>query len=152
MRKPRHSDPAGNKPKSARDWERLTENLAQLLSELPDDSLLMITAKRGWCYVQFAINTDAVHAEAMSNQYIEPPEYKLSDKDVQTLVKLGWQLPTKPPPERYDGGVMGGSPNYWQKFVAPVDYRHVAKLAIESLRRVYRIAHPNDLTYRAFEK
>lgn len=142
----------GHRPKSARDWVLYAANIALWLSKLPSGSFLQVSAKRGWCYVQFALNGWSVRAEAMSNQYIVPPEYKLKEKDVQRLVAMGWQLPTKPPPELYDGAVMGGSPNYWRDFIAPVDYQLIASVAVDTLHSVYGIAQPTDLNARALTK
>jgi hypothetical protein len=136
------------------DWTLFTKKLSVFLALLPNNSYLIVSAKDRWGYVQFAIQSWGVRAEAMSNHYIEPPEYRLSKQDVQALVALGWQVPINSPRELNDGaGGYGGSLNFWHDFPDPLDNLQAASLAVETLRRVYRIVNPTDLNYpQAFSR
>lgn len=134
-------------------WSIFACNLAASLSVLPDDCYLVISLGwRRWGYVQFVANgASSLRAEAMSNNYIVPQKAKLSDQDMRTLAGLGWHAPTNLPPELQDGTRdTAGSPNFYCDFAVPVDYGYVALLAVETLRRVYRVVQPGDLGYHAF--
>jgi hypothetical protein len=134
------------------EWARFAEDLAACLSALEEDEFLILSYKRSNYYVQFAgQGRFGMRVEAASNTYIVPPEARLSIEDQAVMIRLGWQLPTELPPE--ETGLPpnpDGSPNYFLDVAYPLDFWQVAELAVATFRRVYHVAHPGMLQYKAF--
>ncbi len=64
---------------------------------------------------------------------------------------LGWNAPTNLP-EKSDpeGRTLDGSPNFFIDVASPVPYEAIASLAVATLRFVFRVGHPGELTYHSF--
>ena len=99
-----------------------------------------------------AVDRDgSIRAESAANQYIWELQGLLTVEDYQAMGRLGWRRPTNYPPELKDPrNVPGGSPNFFVDVEAPIDYSKVATLAVATLRTVYRIEWPAELSYKAF--
>jgi len=121
-------------------WEVFEDQLAAVLSVLEDDQFLIVSATRGWVYVQF--NRQAGHGirgEAVSNKFLSPDQH-LSAADMTALATLGWLAPTDT------------VPNFYQGWAEPVESHTAAKASVRTLREVYVIDHPGQLQYKAFHK
>jgi hypothetical protein len=125
------------------EWERFTRDLALCLASLSDNEFLVISSEGASYYVQFAAQGQlGMRAEAMSNTFAKPAAM-LSTDACAAMVQLGWKSPRRGP---------GGSPNFFVDLPSPVDFGSLAKLAVETLRRVYRTLHPAQLQYNAFTR
>src|SRR4026209_1934625 len=72
------------------DWPVFEANLAETLGALEEDQYLVIGAKRGRGYVQFAAQGSfGLRAESVSNNYLSGSDV-LSADQVAALQKLGW--------------------------------------------------------------
>jgi hypothetical protein len=135
-------------PSAEQQWERFTGDLALCLADLSEDDFLVVSSKRLDYYVQFAAQGQfGMRAEATSNAYIKPSEAALSTHDYQAMAELGWKPPTEsanstPNPD--------GSTNFFVDIARPVDFGALAKLAVQTLRRVYHVNHPGTLQYKSF--
>ncbi len=136
------------------EWERFIEALAECLTDLNEDEYLIISYKRANYYVQFAgQGRFGMRVEAACNQYILPPEAWLDWDDYRAMASLGWHRATSPPPEKLQGKPdPDGSPNFFIDADYPVDSRKIAQLTVQTFRTVYRIDHPGNLEYKAFNK
>ncbi len=105
--------------------------------------------KTGWYYVQFAIESDLVRAEAVSNGYLDAI-HKLSDQGCSKLLELGWNPPTHLPGQA-DGPIQG-SPNFFVDVRMPVPYGAIAILATDTLRRIYGVQNLGELEYKSFAR
>ncbi len=134
------------------EWQRLTEDLGTCLAALNEDEYLILTYKRGICFVQFAAQGEfGMRIEATSNAYIEPATARLAPQDYLIMAELGWHLPNEELAKH--GGADAdpdSSPNFFLDVANPIDFRAVATLAVNTLRRVYHIRHPGMLVYKAF--
>jgi tetratricopeptide (TPR) repeat protein len=136
-------------PPSADAWVELERNLAVALADLENDAFLIVASKAEHYFVQFAgQGQHGMRAEAVSNTFIRP-EVQLSETACRDLVRLGWKAPTYVPTKGV-GEPADGSPNYYLEAATPVPHARLAALAVQTLRRVYRVRHPGELTYKAF--
>lgn len=134
------------------EWDRFAAELSRALSSLQKGHFLIVETKGDQYYVQFAGGGSlGMRAESVSNGYLNG-ERTLSDKACIKLLQLGWNAPTIiPDPINDVRGYKGyGSPNYFLDVDVP--YRFVASLAVNTLRHVFRAAHPGQLRYTAFAK
>lgn len=128
-------------------WRQFQVRLAVVLADLEEDDYLIIAAKKGNAYVQFAAQgVHGMRAEAVSNTYLDPDEQLSANKQTQILT-YGWRVPTHLP---NSDRTASGSPNYYMDAAAPVPYMALATLATETLLHVYGILHPGRLQYRSF--
>ena len=140
------------------DWKRFAARLATCLGDLQEKEYLILSSVPGQAnyYVQFAAQgRDGMRVEAVSNAYLrayaDDAEARLSAEDCAAMANLGWHHPTYDP--RFDWPLgTGSSPNLCQDPPYPVDFRQVARLAVNTLRRVYRIRRPTMLRYKAFDE
>jgi hypothetical protein len=118
---------------------------------LEEDQFLVISAKRGWAYVQFAAQGSfGLRAESVSNNYLSGAD-ALSADQVDALQKLGWSPPTGTPSEVTPKKQPEGSPNFFRDFARPVPFSDAARLAVRTLAGVHGIPHPGYLEYQAFD-
>jgi hypothetical protein len=139
-------------PKGIEDaWQLFTDDLALCLSDLDEDDFLIVMSKHKNHYVQFAAQgAFGMRVEAACNTYIEPPDV-LSVEDYALMAELGWEAATdSAEQDQSDERSPDGSPNFFIDAERPVDYEALARLAVRSLREVYRVAHPGQLQYSAF--
>ena len=138
-------------PPSREAWAALQHNLGTALEDLEEDEFLILTSKAEHYFVQFAGQGEhGMRAEAVSNTFVEP-DAQLSDSARQEMVRLGWNPPTYVPAEG-TAQPKEGSPNYYIDAETPVPHARLAALAVKTLRRIYRIRHPEELMYNAFSK
>ena len=145
--------PGAVSPSASEDWKRFSADLALCLSDLQEDEYLILSAKRANFFVQFAgQGRFGMRVEATSNSYIEEPEAQLTTDDYARLTQLGWHLPTRPPhePGQPEPPDPDGSPNFFIDPSYPVDFQRLVRLAVDTLRQVYHVAHPGQLQYKAF--
>jgi hypothetical protein len=129
---------------SEEEWRRFTADLALCVTDLSEDDCLIISAKKTGYYVQFAAQGRfGTRAEAMSNAFAEPGK-ELSDESNGLLQQIGWNAPNSDP--------VDGSPNFFRDFPARGGFDPIANLAVETLRRVFKIKHPGQLQYKAFSE
>jgi hypothetical protein len=136
-------------PSIEKAWQIFRRNLAAALGDLEEDEHLILSHKRSNYFVQFAAQGAlGMRAEAVSNTYIAPLR-RLAVATIQALRDLGWNPPTYVPQEGIPEPA-NGSPNYYIDAAAPVPFRKLALLALDTLRDVYRVRHPGELQYVAF--
>ena len=136
-------------PPSSNAWAEFERNLAMALADLEEDEFLILASNAEHYYVQFAGQGEkGMRAEAVSNTFLKP-EFQLSEAARQSLGDLGWSEPTYVPVDG-EQEPKDGSPNYYVDVAAPVPHTRLAGLAIKTLRKVYGVRNPGDLTYKAF--
>ena len=132
-------------------WHTFECGLANALAELKEDEFLFVSPKRGPLFVQFLDQgVHGLRAEAVSNVYLDE-DAQLSPAACTRLVALGWHAPTSGSDEG-DGPWptdIDGSSNFFLDAPPPVPYSVLAKLAVGTLREVYRTGHPGGLHYAA---
>jgi hypothetical protein len=115
---------------------------------LDDEEFLVIAATERNYFVQFAGHGAAgMWAEAVSNTYLTGTA-RLSDDACQALQAMGWRAPTYIPVEGAPPPATG-SPNFYVDATPPIPFARLAALAIQTLRTIYRIRHPGELSYKA---
>lgn len=123
-------------------WPAFERKLAETLGALEEDQYLVVSAKRGWAYVQFAAQGSfGLRAECVGNNYLDEA-HSLSDGQLALLRRIGWSDPTGKP----------GSPNFFQDFDRPVPCADAARMAVRALTEVFEIPHPGSLMYKAFDE
>ena len=131
-------------------WPPFEKALASALAKLEEDQYLVISAKRGDRFVQFAgQGSFGMRAETVSNGFL-PKSEQLSDEQIKALVALGWSPPTGTPETSTPETEPDGSPNFFRDFAQPVRHEAIAKLAVRTLAEVLRVPHPGFLQYEAF--
>ncbi|MEO8541610.1 MAG: hypothetical protein ABI577_17850, partial [bacterium] len=132
-------------------WPVFESRLAEVLGALEEDQSLVISAKRGWAYVQFAAQGSfGLRAETVSNNYL-PSSDRLRDDQIAALQELGWVAPTGTPREATAKQQPDGSPNFFRDFGRPVSFEAVARMAVRTLTEVHGIPHPGYFDYQAFD-
>lgn len=136
---------------TSRDWGIFSERLTSVLAKLKEDQYLIISAKNGNRYVQFACQGAwGMRAEVTSNHFLEGSD-KLKRREMSWLRSHGWNAPTgsanKATPKRDPNG----SPNYYIDFPAPLAVVEIAKVGVEALVHALEIRHPSSLVYQSFD-
>src|SRR5262245_38839292 len=122
------------------EWKQLTTDLAACLGDLDEDDFLIVSYKRANYFVQFAGQGKfGMRVEAVANNFIEPPESRLTEADYAAMDDIGWQRATNVPPQDDDEEPVDGSPNFFIDVSYPVDFELVADLAVRTLREVYQV-------------
>ena len=142
---PRFLADAPRQPLTADAWKRFAYELANALHGLEEDEWLVLSLKKRNRFVQFMNQGGAGYrVEAISDFYLRD-EDRLSERDRELLLELGWAAPTNLPDEF--GHRPDGSPNYFLDLANPVPLEEVALLAVNTLAMVYGAEHPNTLEY-----
>ncbi len=144
------SDLCDSKKAVARDWPLFTEKLTSVLSKLEEDQYLIVSAKTGNRFVQFACQGAwGMRVEVTSNHFLES-EDRLNRRQMSWLRSHGWNAPTGKLNKATPAKDPNGSPNYYIDFPAPVNAGGVAHIAIETLVNGLETSHPSSLVYKAF--
>lgn len=129
-------------------WTDFGWRLMRVLRALEEDEYLIIGLKGSNRFVQFARQgARGMRVETISNFYL-PENERLGVVQHDLLLKLGWNVPCNLPDEF--GHEPVGSPNYFLDLPQPVDFQHVASLAVSTLLGPLDADHPLDLEYRSF--
>jgi len=129
-------------------WTDFGYRLAQVLQDLQEDEYLIISLKGSNRFVQFAgQGAHGMRVETVSNYYL-PEEQQLGEVQHDAMLKLGWGAPCNLPDEF--GHEPVGSPNYFLDLPQPVDFPHVAALAVSTLLGPLDADTPLDLEYGSF--
>ena len=133
-------------------WPAFERKLAEALGALEEDQYLVVSAKRGWAYVQFAgQGSFGLRAECVSNNYLDVA-HALRAGQMALLRRIGWSSPTGTPEEASPKRQPDGSPNFFRDFDRPVPCVDAARMAVRALTEVFEIPHPGYLMYKAFDK
>ncbi len=144
------SPPRRKAPVSA--WRAFERRLAETLGVLEEDQYLVVSAKRGWAYVQFAAQGSfGMRAECVGNNYLDEA-HALSAGQTALLRRIGWSTPTGTREEILAKRRKGGSPNFFRDFDRPVPCADASGMAVCALTEVFEIPHPGCLEYEAFDK
>ena len=85
------SPPRGKAPLGA--WPAFEKRLAETLAALEEDQYLVVSAKRGWAYVQFAAQGSfGLRAECVGNNYLDEA-HALSAGQKARMRRMGWSSP-----------------------------------------------------------
>ena len=132
-------------------WPAFEGKLAETLGALEEDQFLVVSAKRGWAFVQFAAQGSyGLRAESISNNYL-PSSRALNDVQLTRLREIGWMPPTGTAEQATPELQPNGSPNFFCEFPKPVSFIAVARMAVRTLTEVFKIPHPGFLDYQAFD-
>lgn len=128
-------------------WEDFAISLSLALMDLEEDDYLILTSKVTRQFVQFADQgAFGMRAEAQSNFFVEDEEHMIPVKSHKDLLKIGWNEPTYIP----TGDVIPpveGSPNYFIDVARPIPHAKLAAFAVDTLRRIFNVRYPGELTY-----
>jgi hypothetical protein len=133
-------------------WTAFEKKLAETLDALEEDQYLVVSAKRGWAYVQFAAQGSfGLRAECVGNNYLDKA-HALRAGQMAQLRRIGWSSPTGTREEILATRRTDGSPNFFRDFDRPVPCADAARMAVRALTEVFEISHPGNLEYKAFDK
>jgi len=132
-------------------WPAFTRALAETLAVLEDTQYLILDRKPAGIYVQVTAENAGLRIEAISNHYLEGDE-RLDRARIRRLRALGWLAPTYvPDTSKPISRRRKGSPNYYRDLKGEVDYASVAAMLVATLREVYTVSRPSQLSYKAFD-
>jgi hypothetical protein len=113
-------EPPRHRKASSPAWPAFERKLAETLDALEEDQYLVVSAKRGWAYVQFAAQGSfGLRAECVGNNYLDEA-HALRAGQVALLRRIGWSSPTGTREEILAKCQKGGSPNFFRDFDRPV--------------------------------
>ena len=97
-------------------WPAFESKLAEALADLEENQYLVVSAKRGWVYVQFSgQGSFGLRAECVGNNYLDEA-HALSAGQMTALGRIGWSAPTGTPAEASPKRQPEGSPNFFRDF------------------------------------
>ena len=132
-------------------WQHFTECLQEALTQMEEDQFLVISIKETNRFVQFAAQgAGGMRVEATSNHYLSGRE-RLEAKEMRALVKLGWRPPTGNPEEATPQHDPYGSSNFFVDLANPIDFAHVAALAVRTLSEVFGSPYEGMLQYGVYD-
>jgi len=132
-------------------WPAFERKLTETLDALEEDQYLVVSAKRGWAYVQFAAQGSfGLRAECVGNNYLDEV-HALRAGQTALLRRIGWSSPTETREEILAKRQTDGSPNFFRDFDRPVPCADAARMAVRALTDVFEILHPGSLMYKAFD-
>jgi len=121
-------------------WADFERRLASVLERMPPETYLVLEAPAAagetQVYVQFAAATAGFRAEAVSSRYL-PASHPLTPAQERRLARLGWKRPEP----------AAAGQNFFLDWPAPAPFVDVARLAVRTLREVYRVEQPSGLRY-----
>lgn len=134
---------------TAQAWDDLEEALSEWLADIPADGCVVIElpwpdGQGAGPYVQLAVDGFDVHAEAVSNNYLDK-RFLLNPARIAALVRLGWSMP------RPTEGDEERPLNHFADDELPDAAARVAGRLVSTLRDVYGVPHPSFLVVRGFD-
>jgi hypothetical protein len=145
------SDRYGSTKAVSRDCPLFEEKLTSVLSKLEEDQCLIISAKKGNRFVQFACQGAwGMRAEVTCNHFLKG-EDRLTRRQMSWLRSHGWNAPTGNVSQATPEKDPDGSPNYYIDFPAPLPVGEIAHIAMEALLSALEVPHPGLLVYEAFD-
>lgn len=133
----------------SRDWAPFAENLASVLARLQEDQFLILSAKTGNRFVQFAAQGAwGMRVEVSSNAFLSATE-ELSRRQVSWLLAHGWNAPTGEPEGALPAEDPDGSPNYFIDYPTSTSSADIAQSAVETLVNALGFHHPAGMVYEA---
>jgi len=131
-------------------WDSFEAKLSSVLEQLEDDQFLILAHKDNSRYVQFAAQGEfGIRMESISSEFIEEPD-QIDDAQTEILRILGWQIPTGSGEASTPELAPEGSPNFYIDFPAKSSLPEIAKIAVNTLKMVHKVAHPQRLVYDSF--
>ena len=132
-------------------WPKFAQKLATAIEALKEDQYLILAVKRSNRFIQFAAQGSfGIRMETTSNSYLPKPE-KLGPRQIEALLKAGWNIPTGKPAKSTPENDPDGSPNYFVEFPMPVPFEAAASLVVHTFAEILRVPHPGNLEYKAFD-
>jgi hypothetical protein len=145
---PRHPD---TDRRVSRDWVQFAHNLTQVLPRLEEDQFLVVSAKHGNRYLQFAgQGAWGLRVEAASNRFLKGDD-RLTRQQMAWLRARGWNAPTGTPKQSTPERDPDGSPNYFIDFPAAAPLAELVTLVIDTMVCGYAFPYPGELTYESFD-
>ena len=134
-------------------WAEFNSALEATLAGLPSDSFLIISvddpgdeSEDDSYFVQFAQGGEkGFRAEAVSNRFLSE-RHRLDERAQRKLGDLGWL-----PPDEFPEGPRSNV-NHYREWPRPAPFGDAARLAVSTLRRVFRVRSPARLVYRCFDE
>lgn len=132
-------------------WQPFAVRLQDAFSRMEEDQFLVLSIKETNRFVQFAAQgAGGMRAEATSNHYLSGRE-RLGAEEVRQLAKLGWRPPTGSPEEATPQRDPNGSSNFFVDLANPIDFAHLAVMAIRTLSEVYGAPYEGMLQYAVYD-
>lgn len=131
----------------AQSWQKFGRDLMCLLTALKEQYAIVCQAVGRPYFVQFVDQGQGgLRAEAVSNNFLVG-ETRLDNRQTIAMLRLGWQTPTGNLESSTPHRDPEGSPNFFMQLPPPIDYPKLARLAIRTLRDVYKIASAADMRF-----
>ena len=132
-------------------WGGFAQKLAAVLAGLVEDQYLVISKKDSNLFVQFLSQGEwGMRVETTSNSYRDK-KHQLTEAQMARLAAMGWTLPTGNSKESTPEADPDGSPNIYIDIPQPVDFDHIARLAIDTFVQIVEASHPAMCEYEAFD-
>src|SRR5579871_738464 len=133
------------KPRACRSrtWESFAKELSREIRRMRRQAgaYLVVQRLNPTRYVQFAfLAGQGILCEAVSNHFL-PRSERLAAPTMRELERLGWQKPRLSPPRK----------NFWLECTSPASLDRIVTLAVKTLRDVFRIPSPAELSIRGGE-
>ncbi len=133
----------------SRDWAPFAQNLASVLARLQEDQFLILSAKTGNRFVQFAAQGAwGMRVEVSSNAFLSVTE-ELSRHQISWLLVHGWNAPTGEPEGALPAEDPDGSPNFFIDYPTSTSSADIAQSAVETLVSALEFHHPAGMVYEA---
>jgi len=133
----------------SQDWIPFAEKLDYVLSKMKTGQFLIISARSGNRFVQFACQGEwGMRVEVASNHFLKGKD-RLNRRQMSWLCLHGWKAPTGNVLQATPEKDPDGSPNFYADCPAPVANDVIAHQAIEAFIFGLEIPHPAWLIYEA---
>jgi hypothetical protein len=131
-------------------WAPFGKRLTSVLSKMKEDQYLVISAKSGDRYIQFACQGgQGMRVEVSSNNFLKG-NGRLKRRQTSWLCTNGWNAPTVNRTKATPKKDPNGSPNYFVDLPVSIAVDEIAEFAIEALMHGLEIPNPALLAYEAF--
>jgi hypothetical protein len=128
-------------------WEALAQGLADVLPDLPDGGLLVVSEARdggGARYAQFAQGAAELVGYVVVNSFLDAPA-RASEEGERVIAGIGWRAPEP----------RLGHDNWWTSVPWPATaarYAELGRMVVTALRDGYGVADPDALGYQAWNE
>ncbi|MDO4258707.1 MAG: hypothetical protein Q4C87_04220 [Actinomycetaceae bacterium] len=121
-------------------WEDIENRCAYLFATALDETYVVFAGPHNY-YVQFVVNEDDIHCEAVSDEFLDA-EHQLTPDQKMALHNLGWA-----DPDEY-----GNEVNWFVEHnrTRAQDNRTAAQRLVRTLREVYGITDTSELTLQSW--